>query len=171
MTATSFRTFGPMSRFDHHRRPAPFPAAGDDPERGIFYAAPEFACCVAEALGDAWVIETAGAWLAVLRLTSDLAVLDLRGRHATDAGSLAAVSSDGDRQVTQDWARYWYEHPDFAALDGLLYAGAHTGQDTLAVWERAEGRFQAVLDAPLRDRTVYGELLVVAADLGMAVDP
>lgn len=171
VTGASFRTFGPVSRFDHQRRPAPFPAARDDPDRGIFYAAPEFECSLAEAFGDRWVVQTDDAWLAVLRLTSDLHLLDLRGKGAIHAGSVYAVTTDGDRAITQDWGRYWYEHPDFGSLDGLIYPGAHTGQDAIAVWERAAGKYRVRLDAPLDDSAVYAEVIVAADHLDMPVDP
>src|SRR3982751_2002883 len=37
-TALSFRFFGPLRRFDHHRGTGPERDPADDPERGISYA-------------------------------------------------------------------------------------------------------------------------------------
>jgi hypothetical protein len=85
------------------------------------------------------------------------------------AGTLAAVSQDGSRETSQNWARYWYQHPQFEVIDGLLFAGAHNGEDAIAVWERAAGKFKPVLDLALTDDEVLSELLAVADLLEMAV--
>lgn len=169
VTATSFRFHGPSARFDQQRRPAPFPAADDDPERGIFYGAQDFECCVAECFGDDGVIDPTGAMLAVLKLARDLPLLDLRAGGAMKAGAVDAVAADGDRQVTQDWGRYWYEHPELTDLHGLVFSGSHTSQDAVAVWERADGSFEVLLDKPLDDPTVMPDLLVVARDLELPI--
>jgi hypothetical protein len=169
VTATSFRYNGPRNRFDQQRRPEPFPAAGDDPERGIFYAAPSLECCIVECFGDEYVIDTEGARLAVLATNAELRLLDIRKDGAIAAGTLAAVNQDGARDVTQDWGRYWYEHNQFEALHGLLFAGAHNDEDALALWERAGGSFEPVLDLPLADPAVLRELVVIAHRLEMTL--
>jgi hypothetical protein len=147
-TATSLRHNGPRARFDHHRRPAPFPATADDPERGILYAAPSFACCVLECFGDDYVVDPSGARLAVLETTVEIRLLDLRGGGALSAGTVAAINQDGDREVTQDWARWWYEYGGLADIHGLLF-------------------FEPVFDEPLVAPEVYAELLVVADELDL----
>lgn len=162
VTATSYRHNGPRARFDHHRRPGPFPETAEDSDRGIFYCAPELDCCVFECFGDDYVIEPSGARLAVLNTREDLVLLDIRGAAAIDAGALAAINDDGDREVTQDWARWWYEHDDLQHVDGLLYAGAHNSSDAMAIFERADGRFESVYDKPLTTPEVLAELLVIA---------
>ena len=169
VTATSFRFNGPRNRFDHHRRPGPFPAVDDDPDRGIFYAAPSFECCLVECFGDQFVVDPNGARVTVLRTTAELQVLDLRKEGAVHAGTLAAINQDGEREITQEWARYWYEHPELRELDGLLFAGAHNDEDALAIWERAAGKFDPILDAPLTDAAVLRELIVIANALDMPV--
>jgi hypothetical protein len=168
-TATGLRFNGPRARFDHQRRPGPFPAAADDPERGILYAAPSFECCVVECFGDDYVIEPDGAWFTVLETTRELRLLDIRKRGAMHAGTLAAINQDGARETTQDWSRYWYGHPGLAGVDGLLYAGAHNDDDAVALWERADGALEPAFDRPATDPAVLSELLVVAHDLGMTV--
>jgi len=168
-TPTGFRRNGPRARFDHHLRPGPFPATWDDPNRGVFYAAESFECCVLECFGDDWGVETRGARLAVLEVRQELLLLDVRGRGANAAGTLAAINQDGDREVTQDWARWWYEAPEISDVHGLLFSGAHNAEDAIAVSERAAGRFTPVLDEPLDDPAVYAELLVAANQLDLPV--
>ncbi len=164
-TATSFRHNGPRARFDHQRRPGPFPDAADDKARGIFYCAPSFECCILECFGDDYLIDPTGAWLTVLETIGDLRVLDIRGPAAVNAGTLAAINQDGDREVTQDWARWWYEHQKLGVTEGLLFSGAHNDEDALAVFERASGRFTPVFDQPLDAPEVLAELIVVADQL------
>lgn len=168
-SATGYRYNGPRARFDHHQRPGPFPAAGTDPDRGIFYAAPTFECCLLECFGDRYVIDTTGARLAVLETTSSLALLDLRGRGAIAAGTLAAINQDGDRRITQDWARWWYENAELDDVHGLLFAGAHDAEDALAIFERAGSNFEPVFDAPLNSTSVLPELIVAADRLGLPI--
>ncbi len=122
-----------------------------------------------ECFGDDWVVETAGARLAVLRVEQELVLLDLRGRAANAAGTLAAISQDGEREVTQDWARWWYDAPTLAGLHGLLFTGAHNGEDAIAVFERAAGRLTSIFDEPLDEPNVYAELLVTADQLELPV--
>lgn len=169
VTATSYRAFGPRARFDHHRRPGPFPQAAEDSSRGVFYAAPSLQCCLLECFGDEFVIDPTDARLTVLAVKRDLRVLDLRGQAAVNAGTVAAVNQDGDRRTTQDWGRYWYEHPDMAGIEGLLFAGAHDGDDALVVNERCGDAFEPLLDLPMLDPHVLAEVLVVADELGMVV--
>lgn len=168
-TAMSFRRNGPRARFDHHRRPGPYPAAADDPDRGIFYAASTLECCVVECFGDDFVVDLTGARLAVLELQQPLRVLDLRGQAAIQAGTLAAINQDGGRQASQDWARYWYEHRDLGDVEGLIFAGAHNGEVAWAVSERAHRKFAIVVDCDAADDDVRAEILVIANDLGMHV--
>ncbi|UTI63320.1 RES family NAD+ phosphorylase [Paraconexibacter antarcticus] len=168
-SATAFRTDGPRARFDHHRRPGPFPQAAEDPSRGIFYAAEAFGCCVAEFWGDDWLITPGPARLAVLRADRELQLLSLMGSDATAVGTLAAVTMDGDRHVTQDWGRHWYEHPQFQALHGIRFPSSHTSQPACAFWERAAGAFTVLFDEPVLSPAVLPDLLVTASALGITV--
>lgn len=163
--ATSFRHNGPRARFDHHRRPGRFPQVADDPDRGIFYCAPTIECCMLECFGDDYVIDPTGAWLTVLEVSKSVPVLDIRGRAAIGAGTLAAINQDGDREVTQDWARWWYEHADLSSIEGLLFRGAHNNENALAIFERATGRLVPVFDKPLSAPDVFAEILIIADEL------
>jgi hypothetical protein len=164
-SADGFRQHGPHARFDHHRRPAPSPAAANDPERGIMYGAARFRCCVGEFFGDQVVADPDGPRAARLEVVTALRLLDLREDHARQVGTLPAVAQDSARATTQDWGRYWYEHPELAAYDGLVFASAQTNLDAYALWERAQGKVKTVFDAPLRDAAVWPDLLVEAARL------
>jgi RES domain len=168
--ALTFRSHGPVSRFDHHRRPNGFPGSGHDPDRGVLYAAWKLRCCLAEMFGDHGIVELDGYYAALLELTEPVRLLDLRGMGARKAGSMAAVYGDGNRETTQDWARYWYEHPDFHHCDGLLYPSAQTGEDdVVALWERAEKKVTCIGDWALDDPSILDEVIVAADDADLAM--
>jgi hypothetical protein len=170
--ALTFRTYGPIGRFDPHRRPNGFPAKGHDPDRGVLYAAEKLRCCLAEMFGDRGMVELHGYRAALLELTEPVALLDLRGIGARHAGTIAAVSGDGDRATTQDWGRYWYEHPDFQHCDGLLYPSAQTGEDDIvALWERAEPKITCRGDWALDDPAILDEVVIAADELELVLAP
>src|ERR1700722_18007480 len=73
ITATSFRHYGPLLRFDHHRAPNTSPA--DDPDRGIYYAALTLSCCVVETFGSSRVIDCGNWQVAQPRLLRPLKLL------------------------------------------------------------------------------------------------
>jgi hypothetical protein len=54
--ALTFRYYGPINRFDHHRIPSEGERA-EDPGRGIYYAGLTLSCCLVEYFGDIGVIE------------------------------------------------------------------------------------------------------------------
>jgi hypothetical protein len=134
---TTFRTTGPIARFDHHR-PDHLDVKGRDRHRGILYAAPTVLCCLGESFGDAGSVTLAGHRVARLDLTADLRLLDLRGPAATGVGTAPGLSAITQRAVTQAWARWLYDHPALAPADGLIYAAFHSGADAVALWERAQ---------------------------------
>lgn len=76
----------------------------------------------------------------MLRVTRELRLLDLRGTAATGAGTIHAISGITQRTTTHAWARWWYEHPQLGAIDGLLYQSSQSGEDSFALWERARGK-------------------------------
>lgn len=124
----TFRTYGPIHRFDHQR-----PPKKDDPERGIYYAAPTFSCCVVESFQKR-VIEFGTCEVAIALLTRPLKLLDLRGEGAMKVGCNVATVAAADTKLTQEWSRYFYEvYPE---IDGLLYTSAHNGEPSVALYER-----------------------------------
>ncbi|MGZ4201613.1 MAG: RES family NAD+ phosphorylase [Thermoleophilaceae bacterium] len=160
----TFRRFGPLGRFDHQR--------GDggprlDRPRGILYAGSTLVCCVGEFFGDQGSITRAGNRLARLVVKKPLATLDLRGRAATGAGTIAAIGGVGERATTQAWARWWYEQPQLAEVAGLLYKSAQTGDDALALWERAKGSLGVSEDWGLDDPEIRDDLELAAYALSL----
>lgn len=134
-----FRTRGPYKRFDHQRA-GPDGRPRVDSRRGILYTGATLVSCVGEYFGDTGEIARTGNRLARLSVLAPLKLLDLRGTAATGAGSLPAISAITQRATTQMWARWWYEHPQLAGAHGLIYSAAHSGEDAVALWERARGR-------------------------------
>jgi hypothetical protein len=110
-TADGFRYEGPHARFDQHQSPAPPAETAQGPNRGIMYGAPSFRCCVDEFFGDDGGIDPDGPYAARLEVTQDLELLDLRGLAVRKVGTIAAVAKVGEYATTQEWGRYWYEHP------------------------------------------------------------
>jgi hypothetical protein len=134
-TATNFRAYGPVSRFDHHREQEPT----EDPGRRIIYAGFSLDCCIAEYFGDGEIINVENIKLAIIYLNQELKLLDLRGKAAMAAGTVTAISAITQREITQAWGRYFYEHIElYDRVDGLIFSGAHNGEDAIALYERAE---------------------------------
>ncbi|MGF1470845.1 MAG: RES domain-containing protein [Rubrobacteraceae bacterium] len=162
-----------MHRFDHHLgSPAvggsavgsdsagsstgagPLPAP--DPHLGVYYAARTLSGCLVELFGDDRLIEPAGLQVALAVVRRDLRLLDLRGRGAMRAGTVAAVTKVPDRALTQRWSRYFYEETEvYGEVDGLLYAGAYNDEDVICLYERAADALECTeerelaLDDPL----------------------
>lgn len=135
--ATDFRSYGPVSRFDHHRQ---YPNK-IDPERSVIYASPTLSCCLVEIFGDGGIIRIERQQLAFITLKNAFKLLDLRGSAAMAAGTLAAISSITERNISQAWGRYFYENPQlYSEIDGLIFAGAHNGEDAVCLYERAESK-------------------------------
>lgn len=139
--ALTFRTFGPINRFDHHR--AHYPTCADDPVRGITYGAYTLSSCIVEVFGDSRIIEV-GTWeIAALKTTRQLKLLDLRGAGAMRAGTVSAVSKESNRQFSQEWSRYFYDNPFiYTKIDGLAFYNAHNDEEAFGYYERSQGAFQ-----------------------------
>lgn len=167
-TPLSFRTYGPLLRFDHQREKGQEP--GEDSERGIYYAGLTLSSCLVEVFGDTGVIEPGGYRLASPLPTRDLRLLDLRGRGAMRAGTNATIAKAADRRLTQAWSRYFYEHTDvYAEVDGLIYLGAHNDEEVIALYERAADALECPPErvADLNDRALRPVILDAAARNGL----
>lgn len=135
-TATSFRYFGPLLRFDHHRSTAGVP--GVDTERGVYYGGCALSCCIVEVFGDTGFIQC-GEWqIAIPRLRREVCLLDLRGSGAMRAGSVAALGKVPDHSLSQVWSCWFYDRPEYGQPDGLLWYNAHNDEAALVLYERAE---------------------------------
>ena len=136
-TATSFRNYGSISRFDHHRDRLD----KLDPERSVLYAGLTLSCCLVEIFGDGGIVNIKQQQLAFITLKEKLKLLDLRGSAAMAAGTVSAISSITERDISQAWGRYFYEnHQLYGEIDGLIFAGAHNGEDAVVLYERAKSK-------------------------------
>ena len=139
-TAISFRSYGPISRFDHH---------GSyknkiDPNRSVIYTGRTLSCCLVEIFGDGGVIAIEQQQVAFLTLTNNIKLLDIRGSGAMGAGTVAAISSITQRDISQTWGRYFYEHPElYDEIEGLIFSGAQNGEDAIILYERARPKIES----------------------------
>jgi hypothetical protein len=159
-TATGFRWIGPLERFDHHR---------DGVDCGILYAGFTLSCCLVECFGDTGVIDDQGRRLAFLVTRRPLHLLELRGRGAMRAGSVAALASTADRDLSQDWSRHF--HATYPQIDGLIYSSAHNEEAAVALYERADPNLHCELDWPLDHRSLRSRILKIASDHAMEAPP
>ena len=138
-SAISFRNYGPISRFDHH---------GSyknkiDPNRSVIYTGRTLSCCLVEIFGDGGIIAIEQQQVAFLTLTNNIKLLDIRGSGAMGAGTVAAISSITQRDISQAWGKYFYEHPElYDEIEGLIFSGAHNGEDAIVLYERAKPKIE-----------------------------
>jgi hypothetical protein len=139
-TATGFRNYGPISRFDHHRE---YPNK-IDPDRSVIYAGWTLSCCLVEIFGDGGVIEVKQQQIAYITLKQSLKLLDLRASGAMAAGTVAAISGITQREISQAWGKYFYEHPElYNTIDGLIFSGAHNSEYAMILYERAKPKIES----------------------------
>jgi hypothetical protein len=168
-TATKFRYYGPLSRFDHHRGNKP----ETDPDRGIIYAGFSLSCCLIEVFGDDGTIETKHWQIANITLTQSLKLLDLRGKAAWDAGSVTSMTNNGTRKLTQAWGRYFYENSQlYGLIDGLIFNNAHNGENAITLYERAKTQIASakIKVANLNDPALTESILEIANRLNLLVE-
>ena len=168
-SATGFRYYGPLSRFDHQRSKQP----KIDEERGIIYAGLNLSCCLIEVFGDDETIKIQQQQIAYVTLKQNLKLLDLRDSGAWDAGSVTAMVVDGRRKLTQAWSCYFYENPDlYGDIEGLIFNNAHDGQMAIALYERASSKLLSadvsVLD--LNEPTIRETVLAIGTRLNLLVE-
>jgi len=171
-TATGFRSYGPLLRFDHHRgRDAGEPA--EDTERGIYYAAFTLSGGLVEIFGDTGVVDLGSHHVASPILRRDLRLLDLRGSGAMRAGTKAAIAKVSDRGLSQAWSRHFYETPEvYGEVDGLIYLNAHNDEEAVALYERADDALDCPLERVMRldDEALRAAVLEAADDNNLVVD-
>ncbi len=171
-TATGFRSYGPLLRFDHHRgREDGEP--GDDVERGTYYAAMTLSGCLVEVFGDTGVVDLGSHQVASPILRRDLCLLDLRRSGAMRAGTKAAIAKVPDRSLSQAWSRHFYETPEvYSDLDGVIYLNAHNDEDAIALYERASDALECPPERVMRldDEALRAAVLEAADDNDLVVD-
>jgi hypothetical protein len=163
-TRLGFRFVGPLVRFDHH--------VEGSVERGIYYAAASLESCVVEVFGDLGLVRFDELRVAKPLLRRELVLLDLRGRGALRGGTVAAIAM-ADHQLSQQWSRYFYEHPEiYGEVAGLIYSNAHNGADAVALYERAHDALEcsATRDWRLDDPVVETELRTIAHENNLLVE-
>jgi hypothetical protein len=166
-TALTIRANGPRKRFDHHRGAEPERDPCDDPERAVYYAAwsgdilEALSNCVVEVFGDTGIVDPGDLHVAMPVTTRRLHLLDLRGRGAMRAGTVAAIAKC-EHRLSQPWSRYFYETTaSFGFIDGLIYRNAHNDEPAIMLYERAIGAFECRPDAIVRmDHPALRPLLV-----------
>lgn len=167
-TAISFRNYGPISRFDHHREcPQRL-----DPDRSVIYAGRTLSCCIVEIFGTGGIVKLERQQTAFITLKDSLKLLDLRGSAAMAAGTVAAVSSITERDISQAWGKYFYENPQlYDNIDGLIFSGAHNGEDAICLYERAESKLASakIEILPLNHPDLRDGILSIAKNHGLLV--
>lgn len=171
--ALSFRAFGPLSRFDHHRiYPDNKPQL--DPERSIIYGALTLSSCIVEIFGDFDLIEVKQQQVALIEISANLTLLDLRGSNAMKAGTVSAIAKTANRNLSQTWSRYFYEQRSlYGEIDGLIYANAHNDEDAFALYERASTKLEKakVETMPLNHPALRSTIFQIAANHSLLVNP
>jgi hypothetical protein len=154
--ALTFRYNGPRARFDHHRGEGPNRSPADDPDRAVYYGAWSadlsiaLSSCLAEVFGDTRVVELGNFHVAMPLVIQSLRLLDLRGRGAMRAGTVAAIAKCDHRQ-SQPWSRYFYETDSaYGFVDGLIYHNAHNDEPAVMLYERARAALICNDDAVVR---------------------
>ena len=154
--ALTFRHNGPRKRFDHHRGEGSERIPADDPDRAVYYAAwsrkpaEAFSSALVEVFGDTGIVELANRVVAMPCATRSLHLLDLRGRGAVRADTIAAVAKC-PYQHSQPWSRYFYDtSTTYSTLDGVLYRNAHNDEPALMLYERAMDGLQCDREAVIR---------------------
>lgn len=168
--AISFRHFGPLLRFDHHR---PANVQGVDCDRGVYYGGFTLSSCLVEVFGDTGFISY-GEWhIAMPRLRRELRLLDIRGSGAMRAGSVAALGKVPDHTLSQSWSRWFYDRPEYGNPDGLLWYNAHNDEDALVLYERAEDALECPSERVMRldDRLIRPTIEQVAEANNLVLMP
>lgn len=127
-----------------------------------------------EIFGDTKIIEV-GAWeVALLTVTRNLTLLDLRGAGAMNAGSVAALCKDSNREFSQAWSRFFYETTFvYGTVDGLIFGNAHNDEDAFALYERSDNGLDSTSSdaCVLRDDALRTEVQEIAGESNMFVQP
>ena len=99
-------------------------------------------------------------------LTEPLILADTRELAAVELGVPAGALRTRDRSLTQRVSRELYAQ---TPAHGILYNGWHTGEDCVALWDRARPRLRLLDDRSLTDLDVLPELRLLASELHYAM--
>ena len=171
-TATGFRSYGPLLRFDHHREREDGKPE-NDVERGIYYAAMTLSGCLVEVFGDTGVVDLGNHHVASPILRREVRLLDLRRNGAMRAGTQAAVAKVSDRDLSQAWSRHFYENAEiYGEVDGLIYLNAHNDEEAIALYERASDALECPPERVIKldEEALRTAVLEAADDNNLIVD-
>jgi len=142
-----------------------------DPLHGVYYMADDLAGCIIEVFGDTGVIDLRRNYgVANVRLLRDLSLLDLNDDGAWQAGSVAALTKDSDRDITQRWTRYFYaDLATYGEVDGIRYENSHNNAQAYVLFERA-GSLDVIDDQHLADPALKAKLFAIADRLHLLMD-
>jgi hypothetical protein len=143
------RTFGPTSRFDHHRADGSGRPTEDPDQRSVVYLGRARTVATAEVFwdqegdpadpnADPLVARVCPRhYIAQVRPRAPVKLLSLLDDDLDLIGALPELSSGSTatHPLAQEWARAIYEdHDDIA---GLKYKGAHNYGECIVLWDRA----------------------------------
>jgi hypothetical protein len=166
----TFRRFGPLARFDHHREAAP--PEVDPSGRRVLYVGADLATSACEVFGEAGIAAICPQYrVSIVEPTRPLTMFNLaRAGAAMRIGALPALSTGDERRaLTQQWARAVFEdQPAGPSVRGIRYRSAYNDGIALALWDCDDDvgivRAGGVQDLPLDDRRVFGRLQVAMTD-------
>ncbi len=170
-TATGFRSYGPLLRFDHHRA-REWEARGRR-RAGIYYAAMTLSGCLVEVFGGTGVVDLGSHHVASPILRREVRLLNLRRNGAMRAGTKAAIAKVSERGLSQAWSRHFYEKTEiYGDVDGVVYLNAHNDEEAIALYERASDALQCPPERVMRldDEALRPAILEAADDNNLAVD-
>lgn len=156
----TFRSFGPLNRFDHHT--PPITAKAIDPEgRSVIYYAVDLATAACEVFGEEGFASVCSNFrVTLVRPVREIVTYDLDQPGAAMAiGAVPALASGHeDRELTQKWAQAIYEdQPAATKVEGIHYRTAYRDNHSIALWDcpdavevALDGKGQP-LDIPLKD--------------------
>ena len=101
-----------------------------------------------------------------------LRLLDLTGSHATDAGTIKQLTNTPNPADSQEWSRYFYDHPEnYEEIDGLLFESAWCGGLNVALYERTLPKLEAVGigSLALSHSRLYAEVVKITAKRGWSI--
>jgi hypothetical protein len=125
--------------------------------------------CVLEVFGDTPGIDLS-RHLAYVAVVSDLRLLDLRGPAAWDAGAVPQLAQTEFPHTSQQWSRFFYETVAvYGEIDGLIYTGAISGTNSVALYERASSKLGPGVSAPLDRYPLYDEILAIRDETGLNI--
>lgn len=164
----TFRSFGPLSRFDHHLLDDNGDAHLQD--RSVLYAATDIPTALAEYFqgNDRRINRTRNQpWLVSFRLPGRIQLLNLSDTFCVRVGASMKLTS-GPFTSAQAWSRGFYEA--YPELQGLYYPSSLTNRPTIAFYDRsnhdaifpANTRMHRELKSPL----MHQALIIASHEIG-----